>query len=141
MHSLFGNGFEEGDRFRAGHGVEAVERLVENQHGRMMRNRLSQANALAHPFAVTGHFAAGGLRHAGALEFFVRDFRSLIVAKAVKTQGPIDEVVAVRARREGVELRAVSDLAEELDGLLRSEAEDVNRAVGWLDQASEQVHQ
>ena len=141
VHALLGDGFKERDGFGASHGIEAVERFVENQHRRMMRNGLSQANALAHAFAVACDFAAGDLRHAGALEGFVRELGGLIVAKSVKTQRPINEVVAVRAGREGVELRAVAHLAEELDGLLGREAEDVNRAVGRLDQAGQQVHQ
>src|SRR5580658_771306 len=82
-----------------------------------------------------------GLREAGALEGFIRKFYGLIMGKAVEPQWPIDEIVAVGARREGIELRAVTDLAEELDGLLGREAEDVNRPSGRLDQAGEQVHQ
>src|SRR5882762_8369467 len=59
----------------------------------------------------------------------------------MKAQRPIDEVVAIGARREGVKLRTESDLAEKLDGSLRGEAEDVNRASRRPDQASHQVHQ
>src|SRR5713226_2639839 len=59
----------------------------------------------------------------------------------METQRPIDEVVAIRAGREGVKLRAVSHLPEELDGLLRGEAEDMNCALRRPDQASQQVHQ
>src|SRR5208282_1624898 len=59
----------------------------------------------------------------------------------MKTQRPINEVVAVRAGREGIELRAVANLAKEFDGLLRREAENVNRPVRWFDQAGQQFHQ
>src|SRR5712664_1076923 len=141
VHSLLGNRFEKPYRFRTGHGIKAVERFVKNQHGRMMRNGLSQANALPHPLAVARHFTPRHLRHAGPLQSFVREFRCLAVAKPMETQRPIDEVVAIRAGREGVKLRAVSHLPEELDGLLRGEAEDTNCALRRPDQASQQVHQ
>src|SRR6266446_9856207 len=141
VHSLLGNRFEERDRFRSGHGIKAVERFVKNQHGRMMCNGLSQANALSHTFAITRHFAPCHLRHAGALQGFVRKLRCLAVAKSMKTQRPINEVVAIRAGREGVKLRAVSHLPEEFDGLLRGKAEDVNGALRRPDQASQQIHQ
>src|SRR5580700_10256543 len=59
----------------------------------------------------------------------------------MKTQRPINKVIAVGTRRERVELRAVAYLAKELDGLLGRKTEDVNRAMGWFDQAGQQVHQ
>ena len=118
VHSLLGDGFKERDGFRARHGIEAVERFIENEYRRMMRDGLSQANALAHAFAVASYFAAGDLGHARAFEGFVGELGGLIVAKTVETQRPINEVVAVGAGREGVELRAITDLAEEFDGLL-----------------------
>src|SRR6202044_3943010 len=102
--------------------------------GRMMRNRLSQAHALAHTFAIACHFAAGDGGHTSTFEGFIRELGALVMAEAVKAQRPIDEVVAVCTGRERVELRAVAAFAEELDRLLRCKAEDVNRAVGWLDQ-------
>ena len=129
VHPLLGNRFEERDRFRASHRIKAVERFVENQHGRMMRNGLSQANALSHPFAVARHFAPCHLRHSGAFQGFACELRCLVAAKTMKPQRPINEVVAIRSRREGIKLRAVSDLPEELDRLLRCKAEDVDCAL------------
>src|ERR1700676_503921 len=107
----------------------------------MMSNRLSETNALAHTFAVTGHFAVSDLRHASAFEGFVCELRGLLVSKTVKAERAIDEVIAIRAGRERVELRAVADLPEKFDGLLGREAQDVNCALGWFDQAGQQVHQ
>src|SRR5580704_9816354 len=141
VHSLFSDGFKERNGFGAGHGIEAVEGFVENQHGWMMCNRLGQANALPHAFAIASDLASGDLRHAGAFECFARELRGLVVAETMKTQWPVNEVVAIRARREGIELRAIPNLAEEFDRLLRRKAEDVNRAVGWFDQAGQQIHQ
>src|SRR5580693_3229990 len=141
VHPLFRDGFEQCDRFGASHGIEAVEWLVQNQHRRMMRNGLRQANALTHPFAVARHFAPGHWRHTSALEGLVCELGRLVVTETVEPQRPINEIVAVRAGRERVELRAVSDLSEKLDGLLRRKTEDVNRAMGWFDQAGQQVHQ
>src|SRR5580693_7188893 len=103
----------------------------------MMSNGLGKTNALAHAFAVAGHLAPSYGRHAGAIECFIRELRGLVVAETVKAQRPINKVVAIRARREGIKLRAVADLAEERDGLLRRETEDVNRTVGWFDQPGE----
>src|SRR5580693_2377208 len=107
----------------------------------MMSNGLREANTLAHAFAVAGDFAAGDLRHSGALEGLVRKLDGLVVGKAVEAQRPINKIVSIRPRREGVKLRAVTYLAKELNGLLGSKAEDINRAPRRLDQAREQVHQ
>src|SRR5260221_240927 len=74
------------------------------------------------------------------LHGFVGEFLRLGASKTVQTQRPIDEVVAIRARREGVKLRAVTDLAEELDWLLRGEAEDADCALRRFDQTGQQVH-
>src|SRR5690242_4381441 len=100
----------------------------------MMRNGLSQANSLSHPFAVCGDFALRYLRHAGALQGFIGELRCLVAREPMKTQWPVNKVVAIGAWRKGVELCAVSDLPEKLDGLLRSEAEDTDRALRGLDQ-------
>ena len=54
---------EQRDGFGARHGVQAVERLVEHQHLRIVRDGLRQLDALPHAFAVGGHGAVGGLRH------------------------------------------------------------------------------
>src|SRR5439155_8786854 len=81
------------------------------------------------------------LRHSGAYHGFACELRCLVAAKTMKPQRPINEVVAIRSRREGIKLRAVSDLPEELDRLLRGKAEDVDGALWRPDQASQQVHQ
>src|SRR6202040_3427096 len=80
-------------------------------------------------------------RHTRAFEGLVRKFRGLVVAKTMKTQRPINEIVAIRARRERVKLRAVAYLPEKLDGLLRGKTKNINRAVGWFDQPRQQIHQ
>src|SRR5438874_11270487 len=129
VHPLLGNRFKERDRFRAGHGIKAVERFVENQHGGMMSDGLREANALTHPFAIAGYLAPRHLGHASALQRFVRELGSLIVRKTMKTQGPINEIIARRAGREGVKLCAVSHVPKELYGLLRGKAEDENRTL------------
>ncbi len=59
---------EQRDGFGAGHGVEAVERLVEHQHLRVVGDGLRQLDALAHAFAVGGHGAAGGRHHVRPLQ-------------------------------------------------------------------------
>src|SRR4029077_20636862 len=102
----------------------------------MMCNGLSEANALSHPFAIARHFALGDLSHASALKGFVCELRCLVAAKAMKTQRPINEVVAVCAGRKGVELRAESSLPEKLDGLPRGKAEHVNCTLRRPNQAS-----
>src|SRR5690348_3755401 len=107
----------------------------------MMRNGLCQADSLPHAFAVTRDFAPRDLRHARAVQRLVGQFGGLLRAKSVQAQRPVDKIVAVRSGREGVKLRAISNLAEEFDRLARREPEDVNRALGRFDQARQQVHQ
>src|SRR5258707_15387354 len=106
----------------------------------MMRIAWSKAMPLSNPLAVARHFALRHLRHACALEGFVGEFLRLVASKTVQTQRPIDEVVAIRAGREGVKLSAVTDLAKELDWLLRGEAEDADCALRRFDQTGQQVH-
>src|SRR5207248_11397341 len=129
VHPLLGNRFKERDRFRAGHGIKAVERFVENQHGGMMSDGLREANALTHPFAIAGYLAPRHLGHASALQRFVRELGSLIVRKTMKPAGPTNELIAHRAGSEGVKLCAVSHVPKELYGLLRGKAEDENRTL------------
>src|SRR5207237_10096924 len=127
VHAWPGNRCKKRDRFRAGHGIKAVERFVENQHGGMMGDGLRETNALTHPFAIAGYLAPRHLGHASALQRFVRELGSLIVRKTMKTQGPINEIIARRAGREGVKLCAVSHVPKALYGLLRGKAGGENR--------------
>src|SRR5213075_3060658 len=61
VQSLFAERFEQCHRFGTGHGIEAVQRLIEHQHRGVMGDRLSEPNALPHALAVSSDFAIGGI--------------------------------------------------------------------------------
>jgi hypothetical protein len=58
MHSLTAKLFEERNGFGARHGIQSVQRLIEDQHAWMMRDGLREPNLLPHAFAVAGDLAA-----------------------------------------------------------------------------------
>jgi hypothetical protein len=58
MHSLPAKLFKERNGFGARHGVQSIQRLVEDQHSGPMRNRLREPNLLTHAFAVARNLAA-----------------------------------------------------------------------------------
>ena len=88
------------DGFGAGHGIEAVERLVEHQHGRAVGDGLRQFDALPHAFAVSGDGAVGGFGHGNTLEGFLGQLGGFGLDHAVHQQERIDELVAGEAFRE-----------------------------------------
>jgi hypothetical protein len=141
VHALLGQSFKKRDGFSAGHGIEAIEWLVENENRGTMRNGLREADALAHAFAVASDFSLGDLSHAGAIEGLGGELGGLIGRKAVETERLVDEVVARDTWRKRVKLRAVADLTVEMHWIFGSEAEDVNRALRRPDQAGEKIHQ
>ena len=53
--------FEQRDGFGARQGIEAVQRLIEDDHLRIVRRGLRQFDALPHAFAVSGHLAVARL--------------------------------------------------------------------------------
>ena len=123
---------EQGDGFGARHGVEAVERLVEHEHLRIVRDGLGQLDALPHALAVGGHGAVGGLGHADAFERGARCARSHFgVAHAVHQQEGVDELVAGEPLGKGVELGAVAEHAAELFGMVGRDAEHADLALAW----------
>ena len=83
MQSLFADGLKERDGFRARHGVQTVQRFVQDQHRGPVGDRLCQSHALTHAFAVARHLAPGGVfvNQAGSLSPPLLD----LLARTVKT--------------------------------------------------------
>jgi len=110
---------EERDRLGARHRVEAVERLVEDDDLRVVRDRLSETDALAHPLAIPRDAAARG--------FLEADLRDRVgglglrvgAGQAVEEQRRPHELVSGEPGREGVVLRAVADLLHQELRLIR----------------------
>ena len=66
---------EQRDGFGAHQRIEAVQRLIQHQHPRIVRDGLRQLDPLPHAFAVAGDFAVRGFGHAHALD---RDFEASV---------------------------------------------------------------
>ena len=141
VHAVRGEGAEQGDGFGAGEGIEAVERLIEDEDRRAVADGLGQLDALPHAFAVAGDFAFGGIHEIDALEGAPGQIRSFLMAAAIDAQIGVDEFEAGQAFGEGVELGAVADFAKEALGVVGRDAQDRDRAAGGLQQAGHQVHQ
>src|SRR5207244_5272070 len=85
----------------------------------MVGDGLRQTDALAHTLAVSSHLAPRDLRHAGPLQGLVGQPCGLLTAKTMEPQGPKNEIITSGPGREGIELRAISNLPEQLHRLTR----------------------
>ena len=119
VHSLHGKCTEQSDGLGACDGIQPVERLVQNKHRGMVGDGLRQTDALAHTLAVSSHLAPRDLRHAGPLQGLVGQPCGLLTAKTMEPQGPKNEIITSGPWREGIELRAISNLPEQLHRLTR----------------------
>jgi len=111
--ALVGELPEEGDGLGARHGIETVERLVEDEDPRIVGQRLREADALAHPLAVGGHLAPRGIGQIGPLDRGGGPLLRLGARQAVQPQQGRHEAEAGHARGERVVLGAVPDRSEE----------------------------
>jgi len=95
----------------AGQWIEAVQRLIEDQDARTMRDRLRQFDALPHAFAVACDAARRCFAQADAVDGFPCQALRVFRAIAEKPQIAFDEFVAGEAAREGVVLGRIADHA------------------------------
>ena len=68
MQTLFGQFAKQGDGLRPHHGIESVQRFVQNKHRRLVSQSLGQANSLAHSFAVGSNLAITGFQQTDSLQ-------------------------------------------------------------------------
>ncbi len=118
---------EQCDHVHALPGIEAGQRFVEDEHGRVVDDRLRHLDALPHSFRVCGQLARVGRVEIDCLE---RTSRSgLRSGKAVQPCRQLDEL----ARREGLEdtflLRYEPDQAGDARVHTRIPSEDAHRAL------------
>jgi len=132
---------EEGQRLGAGHRVEAVQRLVQDQDFGPMAERQCQADPLAHPLAVARELAVGRFGHAHALERLRGGAIGLGAVQARQPQPSSYEGPAGGAVREGVDLRAIPDLLAEGFRVVRAHAEDADPPAARTDEAGHQVQE
>src|SRR5580765_41065 len=66
VQALFSQRFKQRNGFRACHGVESVQRLIEHKHCGMMCNGLGEPDTLTHTFAVSSHAPMGSVAHSDA---------------------------------------------------------------------------
>ena len=89
MQALLAQRLKQFKRFCPRHGIESVERLVENQNCRMMTNRLRQPNPLPHAFAVARDFSECGFGHADAVERFMGETKRFLIIQSMQPQGVV----------------------------------------------------
>src|SRR5215216_5577569 len=82
MKSFSGELAEQRNCFRAHHRIETVERLIENQYGRLMGDRLCKPDTLSHSFAVTCNLSIGSFHETHA---FQRNLAQIVRAFAIVT--------------------------------------------------------
>ena len=66
--ALVGEFAEQRDGLGAHQGIEAIERLVEHQHARIVRDGLRQLDPLPHALAIPGDLAMRGVAQVHAAE-------------------------------------------------------------------------
>src|SRR5215469_3006336 len=107
----------------------------------MMGDRLSQANALAHALRVSRNLAIGSVGKVHAIDRFPSQFVGFSAAQTAQQKTLEDEIKAGDAAREGIELRAVTDVSEQLFRLVRWNAEHTEISLRRADEPGDQVHQ
>src|SRR6185295_1526818 len=104
---------EQANRFGASHRIQSVERLVKDHHNRFVRDCLRKPDSLAHAFAVSPDLQVGRIQKIDSMQCLPCQILSVLLWKAVDSQIRVDELKACQRAREGIELRAVADLAKE----------------------------
>src|SRR5258708_7597031 len=107
----------------------------------MVGNGLRQPYALTHAFTVSGNAAVSGLTHGHAVNCFCRQTSGFIPIDPAQLQGLVDKFEPGHSLGKGIELRAITDMAEELFRLVWRETEHTDSALRRTDKAGDQVHQ
>src|SRR5262245_62006212 len=102
------------DRFGTHHRIETVKRLVENQHGWLVRNRLCEAYTLPHSFAVCRDFSIPGFQETDAFERNLAQLVCSLTIVAMDEEKRVDKLSSGHSSRERVKLRTVTNFAEQL---------------------------
>src|SRR5678815_4950394 len=126
---------------RASHGIESVQRFVEYENSGIVRQGKTQPDALPHPLAVACHPPMRRIRHAHTLEDFPRAVFCFATAESMQYQHRMNHVIAGEPSRKGIELRAVSDVAEESLRIGRWNVQDTNSSFGRAQQTRHEVHE
>src|ERR1044071_2264300 len=105
---------EERDYLGTRERIESVQRLVEDEDIRVVRDGLREPGALPHPFAVASDFPIGGVEQSDALKRSFGSLAGVTPAVSVNGQQRADELEARYTWREGIELTAIPKHSEEL---------------------------
>ena len=134
---------EQSDGFGANQRVKPVQRFVEHQHRRVVAHGLGQLDALAHAFAVPGDLGVALPRSGSPVRSPASASRTRHgVRVSEEPQIRVDELVAREPSRERVELRAVTDLVEQIARVRSGRyAQHADAPARGPNQASHQVHQ
>src|SRR6185369_7901030 len=132
---------KEGDRLGAHHRIETVERLIQNQNRRLVRDRLREANALSHALAVTRYFPIRSIGEVDALDCKLGQIVRLLAIETVDEQERRNKLATSHASRKRIELRAVTDFAKQTFRLISRDAQKLDRSARGTQQSRHQVHQ
>jgi hypothetical protein len=122
------------------HRVESVEWFVQNQHRRVVGDRLGQLDALSHALAVGRDPSLRGLGQADALQRALRHPGCRRVIESVDAKVTVEKLVPGEAPREGVVLGAVAHLPEQFLGMIGAVPQDRHRSLARTQQTGHQVH-
>src|SRR5262249_34389364 len=110
--------------------VQTIERLIENQHARIMGHGGGQLDSLAHAFAVTGDILARGIGDSASLERPPRCLPGIFGAVAMQRQLGNQEGISGETFWKRVELRAISHKTKQPLAVGWVDTEDANRSAG-----------
>src|SRR6185369_2624306 len=82
------------DRLGPNHRIEAVERFVENQNSRLVRDRLREPDALSHALAVRRDFAIRGIHEIDAFDSKLAEVVCLLAIVTVDEKKRVDKLAA-----------------------------------------------
>ena len=139
--ALRGELAEQSDGFGAHQRIQTVQRLIQHQHRRIVRDGQRQLDPLAHALAVPRDLAIGGVGHAQALDRRAGQAVAFLLVEAEQPQKRSHHLESGEAAREGVELRGVAQCAAQPFGIGGWDAQHVNLAASGPDQTGHQIHQ
>src|SRR5579863_3051448 len=139
--ALRGGFAKQSNHLRSRKRVQPVQRLIEHQNFRIVRQSLREPNALAHTLAVAGYFPMRGLTQVHALDGLPCQTLASGRVRARKEQVGVQEFVSSQAFWKCIELGRVTHNLEKILRVVGLVTENLDLPARGTDKTGHQIHQ